>query len=58
MGIVFDQSLNTTDSVAFNSVTVDTDGGVIGSDYLRLKNTTGSVFYVGVSQPRWRCFCR
>ena len=49
MGIVFDQSLNTTDSVAFNSVTVDTDGGVIGSDYLRLKNTTGSVFYVGVN---------
>ena len=29
------------------SITVDTDGGIIGSDYLRLKNTSGTAFYVG-----------
>ena len=49
MGIVFDQSLNTTDSPSFVDVTVDTDGGIIGSDFLRFKNTSGSVFYVGAN---------
>lgn len=47
--------LGSTDSPTFvngtftGTVTVDTNGGITGSDYLRLKNTTGTVLYVGVN---------
>ncbi len=45
-----DGSIATSGNISTSgTVTVDTDGGIVGSDYLRLKNTTGSVFYVGAN---------